>query len=291
MDNKLYVIDISNIIHRAFYAVSPLSTSAGFPTNAIKGTLNIMLKFIRENKPSHIILCCDSPSKNGIRVEMYPQYKANRGHTETISAQEFVIFHMLELLGIKRIVAPRYEADDLIATITNKFKIQIPVTIVTGDKDLLQLVGLNVVIYDGMKKRYMTHEDVKKKFGVEAHQISDYLAIVGDKCDNIPGAQGIGPKGAQKLLYEYGSINGIYENISNIKGSIQDKLIKSKDIVYLSKKLTNLYDIGCTENLEHFRFKPEFNDELIKLLKKLEFNGYEEKLGRIWLEYKNKENT
>lgn len=247
----------------------------------------MMLKFIKDKHPSHILICYDSPNVDAHRKTIYPEYKKGRTSNNAISAQELIIRKMLTELGMHGLMVPKFEADDIIASAAIQFKDEIDVVIMSGDKDLLQLVGPTVRMYDGTKKKWFDDADIQKKFGVRPDQISEYLAIVGDKADDIPGAQGIGPVGAQSLLKAYDTIDGIYSNIDSVTGTMHKKLIKSRDLVYTCSKLTHLYnDIELGVNLDDLKFTPQINDELTGLLTRLEFTGFDSKLTQVWRAYR-----
>jgi len=270
--SKLYVIDISNFIHRAFHVHKDLTTSKGFPSGAIFGTLTMLCKFISENQPSYVAIAYDAQDGQSVRKSYYPQYKANRVHVNAVSAQEVVIRKIISLLGIYGLAVSGYEADDLIATITDKFKSEFDVVIMTGDKDMLQLIDKSVSMHDSMKNITYNEKTAFEKFGVKPNQISDYLALVGDKADNIPGAAGIGPKAAQDLLSLYGGVDEILCQIGTISNKYRDKLVKSIDDLKVSKRLADLVRLDIDIPKEDLEFKPKYSPELDDLLSKLEFS-------------------
>lgn len=283
---KLYIFDISNVIHRAFHAMAKnnLSTADGFPTGAIYGTFNILAKFIADYKPENILICYDAQTGESVRKDMYPLYKSNRAQVNAVSAQELVIRKMIELLGMASVVAPGYEADDLIGTATSKYKDKYDVVIVSGDKDLLCHVrDDNVRVLDLMKNKLYKEQDVVEKLGVKPQQVVSYLGLVGDAADCIPGVKGIGAKGAAKLLNEYGDINGIYDNIDDIKGTLQKKLIDGEESAILSHNLAFSYWIDFEE--KDLSFRPQTNKELIDLFSRLEFDSSLNKLSAVWRLY------
>jgi DNA polymerase-1 len=272
MKSKLYIIDISNWIHRSYHVHKDLTTSRGWPSGAVFGTLTMLCKFIAEHQPSYLAICYDAQDGQSVRRDMYPLYKANRIHVNAVSAQEMVIRKIISLLGIYSIAATGYEADDLIATITDKFKDEFDVVIMTGDKDMLQLIGDNVSVYDSMKNITYDEKTALEKFGVKPHQISDYLALVGDKVDNIPGAAGIGPKAAQDLLSRYAGVDEIICQINDVSDKYRDKLIKSIDNLKVSKQLADLVRLNIEVHREDLELRPKYTPELDDLLSKLEFS-------------------
>ena len=247
--DKIYIVDTSSFIFRAFYAITNLTTKSGFPTNALYGFLKMYLKLLKEANPKYIVSVFDTGKKN-FRHDLYSEYKANRAKCPDELALQMPFFRdFVKALGVKVIDKEGFEADDVIATITDKAKeFQIGVEIVTADKDLMQLVESNVGIWDTMKDKHYDREAVKEKFGVYPENVLNYLALVGDTSDNVPGVKGLGPKTAVTLLENYDSIEALYENLEeiannkNIRGakSLADNLKNNKEILFLSKKLVEL---------------------------------------------------
>ena len=247
--DKIYIVDTSSFIFRAFYAITNLTTKSGFPTNALYGFLKMYLKLLKEANPKYIVSVFDTGKKN-FRHDLYSEYKANRAKCPDELALQMPFFRdFVKALGVKVIAKEGFEADDVIATITDKAKeFQMGVEIVTADKDLMQLVESNVGIWDTMKDKHYDREAVKEKFGVYPENVLNYLALVGDTSDNVPGVKGLGPKTAITLLENYDSIEALYENLEeiannkNIRGakSLADNLKNNKEILFLSKKLVEL---------------------------------------------------
>lgn len=286
MKDTVYVIDISNFIHRAFHTYGDLQTSDGFPTGAIYGTLSMLLNFIDKYKPKHMLVCYDPPNSNLLRKEIYPEYKANRTKIDEISAEEMIIKHLIKLMNIPSVEVARHEADDLIATAVNKLKDDMNIVIITGDKDMLQLIGPNVKILDTMKNIWYDESEAFKKFGVKPSQISDYLAIVGDSSDNIPGISGIGPKGAATLLAVHESLEDIYNNIDTITPTLKKKLETDKSMGILSKALAVLnHNIDVDISQSSVKYIPTINQEILRLIDKLEFKNMKVRLELMWQEY------
>lgn len=287
MKDKVYVFDISNMIHRAFHATGELQTSYGFPTGAIWGTLNMMLRFIDKYKPTHILVCYDAQSPKSVRKDIYPEYKANRVKVNAVSAEELIIRKFFQLFNIATVELEGYEADDLIATAVTKLKDSMDIVIVTGDKDMLQLIQPGVQVFDSMKNIWYDDTEAFKKFGVKPDQIGDYLALVGDAVDNVPGVEGIGPKGASKLLAEYESLSGIEKNthlISNLK--MREKLEKGAESARLSKQLVTLFDnLPVDISPDSVIFQPVDNPHVYELLDKLEFKNIKTKIEMMWQAY------
>ena len=284
MREKLYVLDISNMMHRAFYVHRDLATTDGFPTGAVHGTFSMLCTFARKHKPQNMLICYDWQGEGSFRKSIYPGYKASRTKTNGISAQELIIRHIVELLGIASVEAEGYEADDLIAAAAKKYRDTHDVVVVTGDKDLMQLIGDNVSVFDSMTNTTYGPAEVHKKFGVEPHQISDFLAIAGDKVDDIPGVKGVGKKGAGDLLAKYDSLMGIYDDSVVIPGALGKKMAAGKDDAFLSRRLSHLYDnIPC--EVDSVLFKPTTNNDLLELFNKLQFTSNVPKLHALWKQY------
>jgi DNA polymerase-1 len=255
------------------------------PTGAIWGTLNMLLRFIDKYKPTHMLMCYDSQSGNSVRKKLYSEYKANRTYVNSVSDEEKILRRIFQYLNIKSIEADGYEADDMIATAVAKLKETMDIVIVTGDKDMLQLIEPGVQVLDTMKNVWYNEEEAMKKFGVKANQISDYLAIAGDASDNIPGVDGIGPKGAAKLLHEYASVEEIYQNIEYVDPKLRIKLLKCEELAKISKQLSSLIVLDIPLDSDDVLFQPIDNPELIELLDKLEFTNIKIKLELMWQNY------
>jgi DNA polymerase-1 len=273
---RLYLIDVSSLFFRAFYAIRQLNNAAGQPTNALYGFLAAVTKILKEHKPEGLAFCYDRP-ESGFREEIYPDYKANRENPPDDLISQFPFLPKLaEALAIPGYEQAGYEADDVIGTLAKKSKRQgIEVVIVSGDKDFGQLVEPGVKIFDPSKDIYLDADGVRAKFGVNPDQVVDYLAIVGDASDNVPGVRGIGPKGAVKLLTEYQSLDGIYEHIDEIKNDRLRELLKTqKDQAYMSQKLCTIHcdmEIGIEPG--DLVVKPVRRELLVPLLEELNFKS------------------
>ena len=284
-------MDVSSLFFRAYYAISNhLSSPKGLPTNALYGLLSMTDKFIKEHKSEYIVYCFDH-KKPSFRTKIYPEYKANRGETpEDLKVQIPYIKTLVSALGIPMVELKGYEADDLIGSLAiigqkENFK----VVIVSGDKDFAQLVNTSISLYDPMREINYDESGVQKKWGVKPEQINDYLAIVGDSSDNIPGVFGIGPKGAQKLLEEYGDLDNIYKKLDQIPKKTAEKLKTSEKKAFLSKKLARIVtDIDLKKFLTSFQRQPIQIEKLKEILKELGFKTFEKKLcGEDQVEKKN----
>ncbi len=262
---------------RAFYAIRSLTNQAGMPTNAVYGLLSMTIKLMREKKPDYMAFCYDLPTPS-FRKEIDPRYKAHRSEMpEDLVPQIPYIKKLAVALGIPCFEKELYEADDLIGTITKWARRQnIEVEIVSGDKDFCQLVEPHVKLYDTMKEIHYDENGVLEKWGVSPAKFVDYLAIVGDASDNIKGVSGIGPKGAEKLLAQFNSLEDIYEHLDDIANrNIREKLIVSRDEAFLSKKLVEIVtDIPLDLSSENLTLKPIERDNLRSLLLELDFKNY-----------------
>lgn len=278
---KLYLVDVSSMFFRAYYAVRPLSTSKGVPTNAIYGFLSMIVKLLKDIQPDYIAFCFDRPEPS-FRKDIYKEYKANRSEMpEDLIPQVPYIKKLTEALGIPMFEQPGYEADDIIGTLAQLAKSNdLDVVIVSGDKDFSQLISKRVTMLDTMKNIVFTEEEVKNKWGVLPSQFIDYLAITGDSSDNIPGVRGVGPKGAEKLINEYGSLEKIYENLEQVRNeSMKKKLIESKENAFLSKELVTITcNMDLTKNLDDLKIKDQDPADLDKLLEELEFTSFKKNL-------------
>lgn len=281
------LIDASSFIFRAYYAVRPLSNKQGLPTNAVFGFAQMILSVLEQMKPTHIAFVYDTKHPS-FRKEMYAEYKANRGvMPEDLSPQIPYIKKFVEALGLPAFERPGFEADDVIATLAERAahlsKEEAEVCIVSSDKDLMQLVNSHIYLYDTMKSQRYGEAEVKEKLGVPPKLVPDYLGLVGDSSDNIPGVKGIGPKGATGLLEQFGTLEGVYENLSSIKKESQRKTLEEcRDAAFLSKQLATVRrDLPIETDWHSLRCEPRAGAELIALLQELEF-GMIEKRVRAW---------
>jgi DNA polymerase-1 len=238
----IYVVDISSYVFRAYHALPPLSNSKGEPTHAVAGVASMLLKLLREREPHGVIVAMDSKGKS-FRKELYPDYKANRPPAPPDLEQQMIrVREIAEAWGMAPLEAPGFEADDIIATLVTQARAQgLRVVIVSADKDLLQLVGPDVVMYDTMRDKVFGSEETREKLGVDPEQVRDLLALMGDSSDNVPGVPSVGQKTAAKLLAEYGSLDGIYENLEGItRKALKAKLGEHRDKALASRELVTL---------------------------------------------------
>lgn len=279
--NNIVIIDGYGFIFRAFFSLQDFKTSKNVPIGAVYGFINMILKILNTFTPSHIILVFDSGQKS-FRSEIYPEYKAHRKEApDDLKPQFNIVREAVKALNIKYAEVNGFEADDLIATYSKICKNKgFKSIIVSSDKDLMQLAQDGVVeFYDPLKSKFIKEEDIKVKFGVEPYQIVDYLSIVGDVSDNIPGVAGVGEKGAMELLNQYKNLEEIYENLHNIvKPKLKNALEKSKEDAILSKQLASLkFDIDV-EDVSHFEVKPFNQDVLYDFLNRYELKSLIAKL-------------
>ncbi len=281
--DHFYLIDGSGYIFRAYYALPPLTRkSDGLPTGAVSGFCNMLFKLLEDSKskenlqkPSHFAVIFDSARKT-FRNEIYKDYKANRAEAPDDLAPQFDYIRKSVLaFNLPSVELINYEADDLIATYTNMIlKVGAKVTIVSSDKDLMQLYKKGVRIYDPMKNKFINDEDVQKKFGVKADKVIDVQALAGDSSDNVPGVPGIGVKTAAELINKYGDLETLLKSASEIKqNKRRETLLENKDKAIISKKLVTLKkDAPIEINLEEFQLKQINKEKLFKFLREMEFN-------------------
>lgn len=274
MKEEIYIIDGSAYIYRAYHAIVPLSNSKGLPTQAVLGFINMVKRLIREKNPQYLAIAFDSRGQV-FRHRLYEQYKANRPPmADDLSVQIPFIKRFVAAANLTTLEEPDVEADDIIASMVEKFTpMGYKVVIVSGDKDLLQLISEDVVMWDPMKDKVMDQEAVQLKYGVRPDQLLDLFALIGDSSDNIPGVPGVGPKTAGKLIGEYITLDELYAHIDDLKKSkVKDNLIEHRDQAYLSRELISLKsDVAIPEQLENYLLREGNNDKLVDIYKELEF--------------------
>ena len=281
--DHFYLIDGSGYIFRAYYALPPLSRkSDGLPTGAVNGFCTMLYKLLEDsrsdagkNKPTHFVVIFDSARKN-FRNEIYKDYKANRTETpEDLAPQFEYIRKSVEAFNVASAEMLNYEADDLIATYTDQIiKKGAKVTIVSGDKDLMQLVKPGVRLYDPMKSRVLGNKEVKEKFGVEPSKVVDVQALAGDSSDNVPGVPGIGIKTAAELINKYKSLETLLEKAHEIpQNKRRETILENKNKAILSRKLVELKnDVPVKQKIETFTLKKINKEKLYDFLREMEFN-------------------
>ena len=281
--DHFYLIDGSGYIFRAYYALPPLSRkSDGLPTGAVSGFCSMLFKLLEDSKsnqnlqkPTHFAVIFDSARKT-FRNEIYSDYKANRAEAPDDLAPQFEYIRKSVLaFNLPSVELLNYEADDLIATYAEKIlKKGAKVTIVSSDKDLMQLYKKNVRIYDPMKNKFISEDDIIKKFGVNSSKVIDVQALAGDSSDNVPGVPGIGVKTAAELINKYGNLEKLLQSAHEIKqNKRRETLIENKEKALISKKLVTLKDDApVNKNLEEFKLKDIDKDKLYNFLREMEFN-------------------
>ena len=281
--DHFYLIDGSGYIFRAYYALPPLTRkSDGLPTGAVSGFCSMLFKLLEDSKsnqnkqkPTHFAVIFDSARKT-FRNEIYSDYKANRSEAPDDLAPQFEYIRKSVLaFNLPSVELANYEADDLIATYVDQIlKKGANVTIVSSDKDLMQLFKKNVRIYDPMKNRFISDEDVQKKFGVDSSKVIDVQALAGDSSDNVPGVPGIGVKTAAELINKYGNLETLLKSANEIKqNKRRETIIENKDKALISKKLVTLKnDAPVDRSLTEFQLKEIDKDKLYKFLREMEFN-------------------
>ena len=254
----LYLIDGSSYIFRAFFGVrQQLATSKGFPTNALYGFINMLQKVIREEKPDYLVVAFDSPDKT-FRHKIYPNYKANRDAPPEELSRQFPYFEpLVTAYGLSSIRRPGFEADDIIGTLAKKGKQKgLETVIVSGDKDMMQLISPHIYMLDTMKNKKFMDKEVVEKFGVQANKVVEVMGLMGDSSDHIPGVAGVGPKTAAELIRKFGSIEALYKRIDEVeKKNVKEKLERDKENAFMSRELV------CIDTAMDL----EFNSDLMKL--------------------------
>ena len=279
---SLYLIDGSSYIFRAFYGVRQfLSNSKGLPTNAIYGFATMLLKILREEQPEYIAVIFDPKGKT-FRHDMYKEYKANRAETPDDLIPQFpYIINLVEAFNIVSLQQEGFEADDVLGTVSKKAEKEgFEVTIVSGDKDMMQLISSNIKMLDTLKNKTFGVKEVKEKFGVEPGQVTEVMGLMGDSSDNIPGVPGIGPKTAIALIQDYGDIENLLKNLQQIKKeALKNKLLEYREQARLSKKLCTINtNMSLTVGIQNMKVKELNSKRVISLFKELEFASLLSKL-------------
>jgi DNA polymerase-1 len=293
----LYVVDILSFVFRAYYAIGHLSNSKGAPTGAVLGVVRMLLKLLIERKPAYLAVASDSKGPTW-RKQEYPEYKANRQKPpQDLLDQIPVALHVAGACGIPVLEREGFEADDVIATVTRRARdAGLRTVIVTGDKDLMQLVGDGVVVYDTMRDAVYGPGEVEAKFGVGPSRLGDLLALMGDSSDNVPGVPGVGPKSAAKLLHEHQTLDAVLAAAPTIKGALGERLVSHAGDARISRRLVELredVDVDC--DVSRLRFsspdlvglRPVLEElELKQVLKELYSAPAPDELGPPRREYR-----
>ncbi|MDP6315048.1 MAG: DNA polymerase I [Pseudomonadales bacterium] len=275
------LIDGSSYLFRAFHALPKLMSTKGAHTGAIRGVISMIKKLMKDYEGSHIAVVFDARGKS-FRNELYAEYKANRSKMpDDLREQIAPIQNIIQMMGLPLIIIEGVEADDVIGTLAcQATAMQLPVVISTGDKDMAQLVNEHVTLINTMTDTLMDHEGVIAKFGVRPDQIIDYLALVGDTSDNIPGVPKCGPKTAVKWLAEYGSLEGVIENSDAVKGKVGDYLRDSVDILPLSYQLATIkLDVEMDCSIDELVISDQDESGLREIYTEFEFKQWIDELG------------
>ena len=278
---KIILVDGNNLLFRSFYATAYqgviMKNSKGFPTNALYGFINMINKIIKEENPSYMLVAFDKGKT--FRHDKYESYKAGRAEVPDELKQQFPkAKEVLDAMGIKHYEIDNYEADDIIGTLSKivDMESEFIATIVSSDKDLLQLISDEVTVKLLKQSGHimMTKDEFKKIYQIDPIKMIDLKALMGDQSDHIPGVRGIGEKTAISLIAKYGSIDELYDNIDSISGKTKEKLLLDKENAYMSYDLATIYrDVPIDFTLEDCRYVPTDNSDFIKLLEEFEFHS------------------
>ena len=274
--DPIILVDGSSYLYRAYHALPPLTNSNNQPTGAIKGVISMIKRILIDHPDSPLAVVFDAKGKT-FRHDMYSEYKANRPPMpEDLVLQIEPIHRIISLMGIKLIMISGVEADDVIGTLAEQARQKkLDTVISTGDKDMTQLVCENVSVVNTMSGELLDEAGVKKKFGVDPDHITDYLALIGDKSDNVPGVDKVGPKTAVKWLEEYTDIEGVIKNAESIGGKVGENLRSSLDTLELAYELVTIKtDVELEIGIEDLKVQDPNADELTELYKELEFNSW-----------------
>lgn len=284
----LYILDGSAFLYRSFFALPPLSTSTGFPTGAIYGFMRAVFSLLKTERPKYFVVVFDHPSPT-TREKIYREYKSKRPTMpDPLRLQIPVIKNLLELTGIPVIELEGYEADDLIGYITERaLELDFHVRVYSPDKDILQLVSERVVVINPISKEVFDYKAVVEKFGVVPSLIPDYLALVGDKVDNVEGVKGIGKKTALRVLKEYGSVKNILRNWEDFSRHFPHADKEKLELAYSLVKLHPVH--GLKVELENLSMKEPNKEGLTDIFLKLEIKSLIKDLEAITMGATQKE--
>ena len=294
---KAILVDGNNLLFRSYYATAYtgnfMRNSEGFPTNGLFGFVNMINKIISEEKPTYIAVAFDVGKT--FRHEKYSEYKGGRDETPDDLKKQFpVAKKILDAMGIKYLECPGYEADDIIGTLAKMVDIDddFIATIISSDKDLLQLISNDVEVKLLKQKDFirMNHDTFVETYGIEPIRMVDLKGLMGDSSDNIPGVKGIGEKTALKLLQKYVSVEGVYEHIDEISGAVKNKLVEGKDSAFASKEIATIYkDVPLNITLKDIKYEGEDADKLVTIFSDLEFYSFLKKTDTVKVKNNNLE--
>ncbi len=284
MRDRLFLVDGMAYAFRAYYAIrAALTDTEGNPTNALYGFTRILLKLVREQEPSHLVVVFDAPGKT-FRDEMFADYKGTRKETPHDLKSQFPMMHdMVRALNIPLLVIPGVEADDVIGTLALQAEAEgMDAIIVTGDKDLQQMVTEHIRVFDpskGDKGQWYDAAEVRERFGVGPENVVDALALIGDAADNVPGVRGIGDKTAKKLLEKYTSLEGLYAHTDELKGKQKERIIEDKEQAFFSRELVKIKTDVPLEIGPHDCVRKDFEEaDLATALTRFAFHSLLEEL-------------
>lgn len=280
-DKRLILVDGSSFLFRAYHAMPDLQTRSGQLTGAVYGVTNMLRKLIKECEPELIAIVYDAKGKT-FRHDMYDLYKANRPPTPPELASQIQYVHdITRAMGLPLICIPGVEADDVIGTLAAQAtERKLDVLIVTGDKDMAQLVNQHVTLIDTMKDQTLNIQGVIDKFGVRPDQIIDYLALMGDSSDNIPGVPKVGPKTAAKWLGHYDTVDNLMAHSSEIGGKVGESLRENLDLLIMSQALTTIkLDVELPYDCETLHFTESDREALTEYYRELQFNTWARELA------------
>lgn len=272
--HRLFLLDASSYLFRAYFAIGHLSNSKGVPTNATYGFVQMLMRLIDDEKPTHFVAVWDRPEPT-FRKKEFEAYKDQRQEMPAdLPVQIDWIKKILKAMHIPTLEMAGFEADDIIGTIAKDLeKKGYEIIIVTGDKDLMQLVNEHICLLDTMKNKWTRREGVFERFGVAPEQVIDVLGLAGDSSDNIPGVPGIGGKTAATLIQQYGCIENLYEKLDELKGKRKETLEQNKDAAFLSKKLATIHcEVPIEYSIEDFDLVEPDPSALNEIFQELEFH-------------------
>ena len=282
-ENPFVLVDGSSYLYRAFYAPPHLTNSAGEPTGAVYGVVNMLQSLLKQFNPSHIVVVFDAKGKT-FRDDMYQEYKSNRpSMPDDLRSQIEPLHAVIKAMGLPILIVPGVEADDVIGTLSREASKQGTATLIsTGDKDMAQLVDQNTYLINTMTDTVLDVQGVNDKFGIPPELIIDYLGLMGDKVDNIPGVPGVGEKTALAMLQGLGSMDDIYQNLEKLaplgfRGSktMAKKMQDNEEMARLSYQLATIKtDVELSEGYAEFKPKAQDTDALVQLFGKLEFKRW-----------------
>jgi DNA polymerase I len=272
----LVLVDGSSYLYRAFHALPRLTNSKGEPTGAVYGVANMLRKLLKDYAPEHVVVVFDAKGRT-FRDDLYAEYKANRPPMpDELAAQVEPLHELVKAMGLPMLAVPGVEADDVIATLARQGREHgLDVVISTGDKDLAQLVEPGVTLVNTMTDTTMDREGVREKFGVPPERVVDYLALIGDTVDNVPGVEKVGPKTAARWIEAYGSLEGVMAHADEIKGKVGENLRAAVDHLPLSRELVTVRrDLELDVTPEGLRLGEPDRETLRQLLTRLEFRAW-----------------